>query len=239
MTDLVHDSDMVIDVILRDGTTLRLRAPVDGRRAGARSTSSRTSRSGAAFSASTGSASRATGSCAPSSIRTGPRRARSSASWATTARSGSSRSANYVRLRDPHTAEAAFAVADDFQEKGIGTRLLEQLAPRAAAHGIEAFIAEVLPENRAMLSVFENVGFVPHAHARRRRRRGPVPDRRHHGLPGARGRARPRRRHRLAATVLRAEHGRRRRRLGAARLDRRAHLPQHPRPADTPVPPTP
>ena len=68
---------------------------------------------------------------------------------------------NYVRLRDPQSAEAAFAVADEFQGKGIGTRLLEQLAQRAAAHGIGAFIAEVLPENNTMLSVFANAGFVP------------------------------------------------------------------------------
>jgi acetyl coenzyme A synthetase (ADP forming)-like protein len=68
---------------------------------------------------------------------------------------------NYVRLREPQSAEAAFAVADELQGKGIGTRLLEQLAQRAAAHGIEAFIAEVLPENSTMLSVFESAGFVP------------------------------------------------------------------------------
>ena len=67
--------------------------------------------------------------------------------------------ANYVRLRDPHTAEAAFAVADDYQRRGIGTRLLEQLAERASRHGIRSFVAEVLPENSAMLHVFENVGF--------------------------------------------------------------------------------
>ena len=66
---------------------------------------------------------------------------------------------NYVRLRDRSTAEAAFAVADDWQLKGIGTRLLEQLATLASTHGIEAFVAEVLSENAAMLSVFENVGF--------------------------------------------------------------------------------
>ena len=66
---------------------------------------------------------------------------------------------NYARLRDPKTAEAAFAVADDFQRRGIGTRLLEQLAEAAAEHGIESFVAEVLPENRNMLAVFENVGF--------------------------------------------------------------------------------
>ncbi len=67
--------------------------------------------------------------------------------------------ANYVRLRDPKLAEAAFAVADAHQGRGIGTRLLEQLAARAAAVGIERFVAYVLPDNRAMLGVFESAGF--------------------------------------------------------------------------------
>jgi acetyl coenzyme A synthetase (ADP forming)-like protein len=67
--------------------------------------------------------------------------------------------ASYVRLRDPTAAECAFVVADDFQRRGIGTRLLERLAERAAAFGIERFVAEVLPENRQMLAVFQAVGF--------------------------------------------------------------------------------
>ena len=67
--------------------------------------------------------------------------------------------ASYVRLRDPALAEAAFTVADDYQGRGVGTRLLEQLAARAAEVGIERFVAEVLPENRSMLGVFEGVGF--------------------------------------------------------------------------------
>ncbi|HET9322958.1 MAG TPA: GNAT family N-acetyltransferase, partial [Gaiellaceae bacterium] len=67
--------------------------------------------------------------------------------------------ASYVRLRDPSAAEVAFVVADDFQRRGIGTRLLEQLAERAGAVGIERFIAEVLPENSQMLHVFAAVGF--------------------------------------------------------------------------------
>ena len=67
--------------------------------------------------------------------------------------------ANYVRLRDPALAEAAFAVADEHQRRGIGTRLLEQLADRAARVGIASFVAEVLPGNREMLGVFEAVGF--------------------------------------------------------------------------------
>jgi acetyl coenzyme A synthetase (ADP forming)-like protein len=67
--------------------------------------------------------------------------------------------ANYVRLRDPTVAEAAFAVADEHHRRGIGTRLLEQLAARAAEVGIQRFLAEVLADNRDMLGVFEAVGF--------------------------------------------------------------------------------
>ena len=67
--------------------------------------------------------------------------------------------ANYVRLRDPLTAEVAFAVADAYQARGIGTRLVEQLAARAASHGIERFVGEVMADNSAMIHVFEKVGF--------------------------------------------------------------------------------
>jgi acetyl coenzyme A synthetase (ADP forming)-like protein len=67
--------------------------------------------------------------------------------------------ANWVMLRDPHAAEVAFAVDDGFQRRGIGTRLLEQLASRAAAAGIEEFVAEVLHENAGMLGVFRDAGF--------------------------------------------------------------------------------
>jgi acetate---CoA ligase (ADP-forming) len=160
MTDLGHDSDMVIDVILRDGTTLRLRAPVDGDVPAL-----------AGFFADLSLRSRflrfhGLGLAGDRFLRTlvDPDWAEKGALIGVLGDDGEERIVaigNYVRLRDPHTAEAAFAVADDFQEKGIGTRLLEQLALRASAHGIEAFIAEVLAENRAMLSVFENVGFVP------------------------------------------------------------------------------
>jgi acetate---CoA ligase (ADP-forming) len=67
--------------------------------------------------------------------------------------------ANYVRLRDARAAEAAFAVADDFQGRGVGTRLLEQLAAAATAVGIEEFVAEVMADNTAMLRVFTDAGF--------------------------------------------------------------------------------
>jgi Acyl-CoA synthetase (NDP forming) len=65
---------------------------------------------------------------------------------------------NWVRLRDPRSAEAAFAVADDAQGLGIGTRLLERLTALAGESGIERFVAEVLPGNVAMLKVFAGAG---------------------------------------------------------------------------------
>ncbi len=64
----------------------------------------------------------------------------------------------YDRLRDPAAAEAAFAVADELQGRGIGTRLLERLAALAAEEGIERFVAEVQLDNPAMLGVFEGAG---------------------------------------------------------------------------------
>jgi len=67
--------------------------------------------------------------------------------------------ANWVRLRDPRAAEVAFAVGDAFQRRGIGMRLLEQLAARTAAAGIEEFVAEVLHDNATMLGVFRDAGF--------------------------------------------------------------------------------
>lgn len=67
--------------------------------------------------------------------------------------------ANWVRLHDPRAAEVAFAVADDAQGHGIGTRLLEQLAARAGDVGVEELVAEVMHGNTAMLGVFSDAGF--------------------------------------------------------------------------------
>jgi len=67
--------------------------------------------------------------------------------------------ASWARLRDPASAELAFAVSDDEQGRGIGTRLLEQLARRAGAAGVARFVADVMAENRAALLVFADAGF--------------------------------------------------------------------------------
>jgi RimJ/RimL family protein N-acetyltransferase len=58
-----------------------------------------------------------------------------------------------------HTAEVAFVVRDDYQNQGIGTQLLTHLTTLAKREGLLGFTAEVLVENRAMLHVFEKMGF--------------------------------------------------------------------------------
>ncbi|HMG98378.1 MAG TPA: GNAT family N-acetyltransferase, partial [Gaiellales bacterium] len=67
--------------------------------------------------------------------------------------------ASYARLRDPAAAEVAFAVANRMQGLGVGTRLLEQLARRASAAGIERLIFEILTRNAGMLAVVADAGF--------------------------------------------------------------------------------
>jgi acyl-CoA synthetase (NDP forming)/RimJ/RimL family protein N-acetyltransferase len=67
--------------------------------------------------------------------------------------------ASYDGLRETGVAEIALAVADQYQRRGIGTRMLEQLAAIGAGRAIHRFDAEVMRENRPMLGVFEGVGF--------------------------------------------------------------------------------
>jgi len=67
--------------------------------------------------------------------------------------------AGYERLREPGVADVAFAVTDDQQGRGTGTRMLEQLASLGAERGIERFTADVLADNRRMLRVFSGAGF--------------------------------------------------------------------------------
>ena len=61
-------------------------------------------------------------------------------------------------LVEPGKAEVAFAVVDEHQGQGIGTALMRHLATIARDAGLKDLIAEVLPENAAMLKVFERSG---------------------------------------------------------------------------------
>jgi RimJ/RimL family protein N-acetyltransferase len=65
----------------------------------------------------------------------------------------------YERTPGTDRAEVAFVVNDSYQNLGIATVLLHQLARAALALGITTFTAETLAENRGMLAVFRHSGF--------------------------------------------------------------------------------
>lgn len=66
--------------------------------------------------------------------------------------------ASYARVGDA-AAEIAFVVEEDYHGLGIARRLLSHLGRIAVEAGIREFIAEVLPSNIAMLSVFGRCGW--------------------------------------------------------------------------------
>jgi GNAT superfamily N-acetyltransferase len=59
---------------------------------------------------------------------------------------------------DPKTliAEVAFIVQDEWQDKGMGSYLMNYIAMLASQRGVKRFYATVLPVNKAMLNVFYN-----------------------------------------------------------------------------------
>ena len=69
--------------------------------------------------------------------------------------------ARYVRQPGrPETAEAAVAVIDAWQGRGLGTLLLRRLCSHAADHGITTFTASLFTANQAMLRAFQRLGAV-------------------------------------------------------------------------------
>lgn len=62
----------------------------------------------------------------------------------------------YEATDDWSSAEVAFVIEDDLQGKGLGKALLRLLAIHARGAGLEQFTAVVLPENSAMLGVFQS-----------------------------------------------------------------------------------
>lgn len=67
--------------------------------------------------------------------------------------------ARYVRMKDrPEVAEAAVAVADDFQNRGLGAILLEGLATFALENGSKRFDSYVLADNRPALKLLKSLG---------------------------------------------------------------------------------
>jgi len=64
-----------------------------------------------------------------------------------------------VQEERPGVAEVSFLVEDAMQRRGIGTLLLDALAELARERGVTRFSADVLADNRQMLSVFRKAGY--------------------------------------------------------------------------------
>ena len=206
MTAIIPPTTIEIteDVILRDGLTLRLRPP--GRDdADALVALLPGSLAGESPSAFPRRRQRRRATTVAPDARSGLDRARRAARLARGA-DGAERIvalASYVRLRDPDAAEVAFAVDDALS----GTRHRHPAArapgrPRDRA-GIERFVAEVLADNRPMLGVFADAGFEADARARRGVVEVSFPIAPTGAFLERVDRARPRRRRRVAAAVLR------------------------------------
>jgi acyl-CoA synthetase (NDP forming)/RimJ/RimL family protein N-acetyltransferase len=65
----------------------------------------------------------------------------------------------YERI-EPDVAEVAFNIEDAQQGRGVGSVFLEHIAAAARERGISRFVADVLPNNRKMLRVFRDAGYV-------------------------------------------------------------------------------
>ena len=68
----------------------------------------------------------------------------------------------FIRLADrPDTAEAAIAVADEVQHRGLGKLLLLRLVAAAAERGIAQFRCEILGSNAGMVALLSEIALPP------------------------------------------------------------------------------
>jgi acetyltransferase len=67
--------------------------------------------------------------------------------------------ARYVANPDGESCEYALVIADGWQRKGLGRRMMEQLIAVARARGLRSMVGHVLAENRGMLHLCQSLGF--------------------------------------------------------------------------------
>jgi RimJ/RimL family protein N-acetyltransferase len=65
----------------------------------------------------------------------------------------------YWIQEEMHTASLAFAVKDDYQNKGVGYEIFRYLYHLAKRRGLLGFTADVLMDNRSMLRLCRKMGF--------------------------------------------------------------------------------
>ena len=74
----------------------------------------------------------------------------------------------YELIPDNYLAEVAIVVKDEYQGRGVGGELLSYLTYIARRDGLLGFTAETLVENKAIVGLFEKMGF----HTEKRREEG-------------------------------------------------------------------
>jgi acetyltransferase len=67
--------------------------------------------------------------------------------------------ARYVREAGAPACEFAIVIADDWQGRGIGRRLMEKLIAVAKARGLATMYGDVLSTNQSMLDFCRKLGF--------------------------------------------------------------------------------
>jgi len=67
--------------------------------------------------------------------------------------------ARYVANPDGESCEFALVVADGWQRRGLGRRMMEALIAVARARGLRLMLGHVLAENRGMLALCQKLGF--------------------------------------------------------------------------------
>ena len=66
----------------------------------------------------------------------------------------------YITNPDGESCEFALVIADEWQRRGLGRRMMTLLIEVARARGLREMIGHVLAENRGMLGLSESLGFV-------------------------------------------------------------------------------
>jgi acetyltransferase len=69
--------------------------------------------------------------------------------------------ARYVLEADGRACEFALVIADAWQGRGIGRRMMEKLIAVARSRGLARIYGDVLSTNRPMLNFCRKLGFVP------------------------------------------------------------------------------
>lgn len=72
--------------------------------------------------------------------------------------------ARYALDKDGGACEFALVIADAWQGRGIGHRLLEKLVAVARTRGVERIYGDTLASNRPLIELAKKLGFIPQRH---------------------------------------------------------------------------